>query len=493
MLSNPIKTHYNFVEWQLDGKKVTEIASGSYGDKTIVAVWTPTVYTITYKLAGGTTTNVTEYTIESEAITLSNPAKLGYTFTGWSGTGINGIIKTVVVPTGSVGDREYTANWQIITYTITYELNGGLGDVSNYVKTYTVETDDIALPTPTKEEYAFAGWYANAIFRNKISVITKGTTGNKTLYAKWVKPFTYTSSGYITGLSQEASLSDIVIPAEIDGVKIIGIEIGAFKDNQRIKTVKLPGTITYIGRVAFAGCANLTEISGTDGITFIGQWAFYGCQSLNEFVLGKGVTLQDGAFIDCNFTLYTSESSEPSTWEKTWDDGFSGTTVWGYSCIKIDGIMYGIKDGYATVVCQSQNIAGDITIASAVDYHEKKYVVTSIATSAFEGCTSLKIITIPDSVISLGNLVFQGCTSLEKVIIGNNVNSIGAMIFYGCNNLKSVSFSDGSNWYRINYESSNAYTNWQNKTGGVNIDLSNSSNNVSLFKANSGYYYWYKK
>ena len=105
-LLNPTKAHYDFVEWQLDGKKITEIAQGSYGNKTIVAVWMPTVYTIACELKGGSAVNEATYTIESEDIILNNPTKTGYKFLGWSGTDIDGISMNVVIPSGSTGNRE---------------------------------------------------------------------------------------------------------------------------------------------------------------------------------------------------------------------------------------------------------------------------------------------------------------------------------------------------------------------------------------------------
>ena len=74
----------------------------------------PTEYTITYNLAGGTAEgNPSTYTIETKAFTLKNPTKSGYTFTGWSGTGLDGENNmTVTIPTGSTGNRIYTAYWR---------------------------------------------------------------------------------------------------------------------------------------------------------------------------------------------------------------------------------------------------------------------------------------------------------------------------------------------------------------------------------------------
>ena len=80
----------------------------------LTAQWTVHQYTITYDLAGGTVEgNPNTYTIETVAFTLKNPTKSGYTFTGWSGTGLDGENNmTVTIPTGSTGNRIYTAHWR---------------------------------------------------------------------------------------------------------------------------------------------------------------------------------------------------------------------------------------------------------------------------------------------------------------------------------------------------------------------------------------------
>ena len=81
---------------------------------TLTAQWTVNQYTITYDLAGGTVEgNPNTYTIETKAFTLKKPTKSGYTFTGWSGTGLDGENNmTVTIPTGSTGNRAYTAHWR---------------------------------------------------------------------------------------------------------------------------------------------------------------------------------------------------------------------------------------------------------------------------------------------------------------------------------------------------------------------------------------------
>ena len=98
------------------GESVPEVVT------TLTAQWTVNQYTITYDLAGGTVEgNPDTYTIETVAFTLKNPTKSGYTFTGWSGTGLDGENNmTVTIPKGSTGNRSYTAHWR-------YNGGGGRG------------------------------------------------------------------------------------------------------------------------------------------------------------------------------------------------------------------------------------------------------------------------------------------------------------------------------------------------------------------------------
>ena len=85
-------------------------------DVTITAKFNPITYNITYDLAGGkppAIANPTTYNIETETFTLNNPTRTGYTFAGWTGSNGNTPQTTVTINVGSMGDKSYTANWQI--------------------------------------------------------------------------------------------------------------------------------------------------------------------------------------------------------------------------------------------------------------------------------------------------------------------------------------------------------------------------------------------
>lgn len=192
--NEPTKAGYTFAGW-LGSDNVTYQAGGTYtanADLALTAQWTPANYTITYNLNGGTVTgNPTGYTIESAAITLNNPTKTGYTFAGWTGTDLAGAQMNVTIPTGSTGDRAYTATWTPIEYTISYHgLEGAT--VSGNPTGYTIESDDITLSNPTKDGYAFAGWTGTGLTAATESVtITKGSMGNREYTATWTPLYKY--------------------------------------------------------------------------------------------------------------------------------------------------------------------------------------------------------------------------------------------------------------------------------------------------------------
>lgn len=90
-------------------------------------------------------------------------------------------------------------------YTITYKLNGGKNSSKN-PKTYTKSTATITLKNPTRTGYTFKGWYSDSKFKKKVTKISKGSTGNITLYAKW-SPNKYTVSFNGNGNTNNVKIS----------------------------------------------------------------------------------------------------------------------------------------------------------------------------------------------------------------------------------------------------------------------------------------------
>ena len=142
------------------------------------------LYTVTLDASGGDPIRPIQYTVESEAFLLPTPVRTGYIFLGWTGEGITEPQKTMEIPQGSTGDRTYTANWQVIEYTIITLLEGGNAG-SSQVYFYTVE-QTVTLPTPTRTSYTFLGWTGEGITTPQPNVtIPKGSTGDKTYIENW--------------------------------------------------------------------------------------------------------------------------------------------------------------------------------------------------------------------------------------------------------------------------------------------------------------------
>ena len=186
-LPTPVRTGYIFLGWTGEGitepQKTIEMPQGSTGDRTYTANWQVIEYTITLlDMDGAGTSEALVYTVE-QPVTLPTPTREGYAFLGWTVNSDMAPQLTVVLPQGSIGNRTYTANWELTGYTITMDLNGGSGETALL---YTVIDDDFALPTPTRNGYEFVGWRGEGITTPQTSVkIPKGSTGNKAYTANW--------------------------------------------------------------------------------------------------------------------------------------------------------------------------------------------------------------------------------------------------------------------------------------------------------------------
>ena len=170
------------------------------------------LYTVTMDTADGDPIRPIQYTVESEAFQLPTPVRTGYIFLGWTGEGITEPQKTIEIPQGSTGDRTYTANWQVIEYTIITLLEGGNAGTSQ-VYFYTVE-QTVTLPTPTRTGYTFLGWTGEGITTPQPNVtIPKGSTGDKRYIENW-ELTEYNITMDLNGGSGETTLLYTVIDDE---------------------------------------------------------------------------------------------------------------------------------------------------------------------------------------------------------------------------------------------------------------------------------------
>lgn len=111
--------------------------------------------------------------------------------------------------------------------------------------------------------------------------------------------------------------------------------------------------------------------------------------------------------------------------------------------VVIDGICYNLVSKGGMNIAEvtknpNENYSGIVVIPESVTFEDVDYSVTSIGSSAFEGCRGLKSVTIPNSVTTIGKSAFYYCLSITSVTIPNSVTTIGSGAFQSCYFLKSV-------------------------------------------------------
>ena len=272
-----------------------------------------------------------------------------------------------------------------------------------------------------------------------------------------------THFGYIFGTSSP-SYYDQFVPASLKKVvitKATSIGNDAFRGCVGLTSIEIPDSVTSIGRMAFSNCTGLTSITVNSGntvyhsqgnclidtknkvliagcktsvipadgsVTKIGDWAFDGCEGLTSITIPDSVTsIGDFAFSGTGLTSVTIPDSVTSIGAGT----FYGSAYYFNESNWIDGVLY---IGKYLVDASSNTISGHYAIKAGTK---------CIADNAFNGCTGLTSITIPDSVTSIGDDAFIGCDSLTSVTIGNGVTSIGDYAFYVCTGLTSITIGNG--------------------------------------------------
>ncbi len=214
-LENPVRDGYTFGGWYTDKglrSRVTNIARGSTGDKTLYAKWNSKNYKVSFiadaptgkKASGRMGVQTLPFGI-SKALSKNAYRVTGYSFVGWSLKPADERTESDLVITNAqlvdgkfgvyagqvtsgsydvyTGEIKLYAVWERNIYSIIYNNVAGIDNSMN-PDTYNVD-DTIILAEPESLGDTFLGWYSDKGFRTKVTTIKAGTTGNKVFYAKW--------------------------------------------------------------------------------------------------------------------------------------------------------------------------------------------------------------------------------------------------------------------------------------------------------------------
>ena len=213
--------------------------------------------------------------------------------------------------------------------------------------------------------------------------------------------------------------TDLIIPATYRGLPVTAIGSNAFESVRSFKSVSIPASVTTIGEKAFAHCGVTSVTFATNSqLTTVDRYAFFSSSSLQSIALPDGVTtIGKAAFNGCNNITSISIPDSVTTIEnRALDFDSSAFTV--YNNAKYLGNS---TNPYLVLVR-----ATDTSITTCNIHTNAKLIYAF----AFEDCTLLTSVTIPDSVTIIGNSVFYKCDALESLIIGSGVTSIGDGIIY---------------------------------------------------------------
>ena len=242
-----------------------------------------------------------------------------------------------------------------------------------------------------------------------------------------------------------------------EGVTIIGNYV--FYDCTGLTSVMIPESVTAIGSNAFSGCTGLTSVTIGKGVTTIDDFAFYDCIGLTSVTVynptpidllnvnEEGYTHFAFEFVDCdNCTLYVpAESVETyknaEGWKKFEILPIGASAIYDFQVKDVYYKITSLIDKTVKVTYYSlddSGYSGDVTIPETVTYDGTEYRVTAINTFAFNDCTGLTSVTIPESITSIGNWAFSGCSGLTSVTLPEGITAIGQGTFSECSGLTSI-------------------------------------------------------
>lgn len=219
---------------------------------------------------------------------------------------------------------------------------------------------------------------------------------------------------------------------DLSNSSITEIPENAFSNCTSLKTVKLPSTVTKIADDAFANCKKLEEIQGLSNckISEIGTDAFAGCYNLKTFDISSATITSLPDTICSNMYALTSIHL-PKTLTSIGTSALEG-------CKKLEEIT-GISDCKLTSI--GANAFASCSALKEVDLSKSSF--TALPASAFAKDTALTSVKLPDSLTEIGEKAFVGCGAMEKIDLSNTkLTTIGKNAMAEMNDLMYINLPD---------------------------------------------------
>lgn len=334
----PTRTGYTFDGWYTDQNYTTQydFSTPVTGNLTLYAKWNPVTYTVTFNSNGGSAVPDAEvkegFQVAAPGVT---PTRPGYTFDGWY-TDQN-YTAQYDFSTPVTGNLTLYAKWSPITYTVTFNSNGGSAVGSQTVTIGAVATRPTS--DPTHPYFSFDNWYESERSMTPYD-FSAPVTADLELYAKWWQGTIPTNTtmwrledtGTTLILNGEGSLTynsfDGSAPTP-EKTKITTLrfltdsieETGQFKSFTALQTVIFPNQVIELSQAAFDGCTSLSHVDLPQGITSITTMAFQ-YAGLTDIQIPEGVTLIEAqAFSGCTSL---ANVDLPSTLSEIGQSAFAG-------------------------------------------------------------------------------------------------------------------------------------------------------------------------
>ena len=340
------------------------------------------------------------------------------------------------------GEDDTTTEPPIVTYDITYQLNGGTNSAKNPDTYKTGEI--ITLDYPEKADYMFAGWFTDSALTNEIKEI-KDKEENLTLYAKWIPyedvfDFVENNSCYEIKIAPNYKVETVIIPSHYKGMPVVKITRTAEKHHKLFESVIISDTVTSIDIQAFSNgmgkdmemCLEHIEVDennlnfkSVDGVLYSKDEKtlirYPANKNGDTFNIPEKVTVIDDFAFSRNENL--KSVTIPNSVVSIGDCAFSRAE--SLECIVIPDSVKKIG-GYVFNKCISLK---NVTLSNNIE---------SIEYYSFFGCTALESVIIPNSVKSIGVWAFSNCSALKNIVISTNVDKILTGAFNKCTSAESV-------------------------------------------------------